>query len=60
MHSRVEVNDDGLYKIGSAVFDSLSELVKYYSKNCLFQNTKLLYPVPPSVLKGVVTQVPIV
>lgn len=50
-HCRIEVEDDQ-YMLGSACFDSLTELVQYYEMNPLFRGKSLRYAVNSDVLKG--------
>ena len=50
-HCRIEVEDDQ-YMLGSASFDSLTELVQYYEMNPVFRGKCLRYPVNSDVLKG--------
>ena len=50
-HCRIEVEDDQ-YMVGSASFDSLTELVQYYEMNPVFRGKSLCYPVNSEVLKG--------
>ena len=38
--------------LGSAAFDSLTELIQYYETNPLFRGKRLKYPVNSEVLKG--------
>ena len=50
-HCRIDVEDDQ-YMLGSAAFDSLTELVQYYEMYPLFRGKSLRYPVNGDVLKG--------
>ena len=50
-HCRIEVEDDQ-YMLGSASFESLTELVQYYEMNPVFRGKSLRYPVNSEVLKG--------
>ena len=50
-HCRIEVEDEQ-YMLGSAAFDSLTELVQYYEMNPVFRGKSLRYPVNSEVLKG--------
>ena len=50
-HCRVH-EDDGQFTIGSATFDSLSELVSYYEKNPLYRKMKLRYAINDEVLNS--------
>lgn len=41
----------GDYYIGGRQFESLSDLIGYYTScSCLFKNEQLKYPVPPAVV----------
>jgi len=55
-HCRIR-SEDRLFTIGSACFESLVELVQYYSRNPLYRKMKLRYPVTEELLreKGVVS-----
>ena len=50
-HCRVQ-EDEGQFTIGSATFDSLSELVAYYEKNPLYRKMKLRYAINDEVLNS--------
>ena len=50
-HCRVQ-EDEGQFTIGSATFDSLSELVSYYEKNPLYRKMKLRYAINDEVLNS--------
>ena len=50
-HCRIDVEDEQ-YMLGSAAFDSLTELVQYYEMYPLFRGKALRYPVNTEVLKG--------
>ncbi|ROT84767.1 putative 1-phosphatidylinositol 4,5-bisphosphate phosphodiesterase gamma-1 isoform X1 [Penaeus vannamei] len=50
-HCRVK-QEDGTFIIGTATFDSLVELIKYYERNFLFRRVKLRYPVTERVIQG--------
>ena len=50
-HCRIEV-DGGQYCIGSAVFDSLTELIQYYEANPLYRRMKLKYAINDDLLKS--------
>ena len=41
------------YQIGSASFDSLTELVQYYESNPLYRRMKLKYAINDDVLKSI-------
>jgi phosphatidylinositol phospholipase C gamma-1 len=52
-HCRVQVEEDtGQYTIGSATFDSLTELVLYYEKHPLYRRMKLKYAISDDILKS--------
>lgn len=48
-HCRIEL-DGRLFAIGSAEFESLIDLVKYYEKNPLYNKVKLKIPVSQSLV----------
>ncbi|XP_062501636.1 1-phosphatidylinositol 4,5-bisphosphate phosphodiesterase gamma-1-like isoform X2 [Corticium candelabrum] len=48
-HCRIHV-DGRLYTIGTAQFESLSELVEYYEKHPLYRKMKLKYPINEQIL----------
>ncbi|KAL5466720.1 hypothetical protein EMCRGX_G030868 [Ephydatia muelleri] len=50
-HCRIEV-DGGQYSIGSAIFDSLTELVQYYEANPLYRRMRLKYAINEDLLKS--------
>lgn len=50
-HCRIEV-DGGQYCIGSAIFDSLTELVQYYEANPLYRRMRLKYAINEDLLKS--------
>lgn len=50
-HCRIDVEDDQ-YMLGSAAFDSLTDLVQYYEVSPLFRGKTLRYAVNKEVLKG--------
>ncbi|KAI6655258.1 1-phosphatidylinositol 4,5-bisphosphate phosphodiesterase gamma-1-like [Oopsacas minuta] len=53
-HCRVEFNkDSGLYTIGTAQFESLSELVVYYKSHPLYRKMKLKHAINESMLKNI-------
>ncbi|KAK3855644.1 hypothetical protein Pcinc_037965 [Petrolisthes cinctipes] len=54
-HCRV-TQEDQFFVIGSASFDSLLDLVRYYERNCLYRRVKLRYPVTERVLQGLLDQ----
>lgn len=51
-HCRIQV-ENGQYMIGSATFDSLTELVQYYESNPLYRRMKLKYAINEEVLKSI-------
>ncbi|XP_064393377.1 1-phosphatidylinositol 4,5-bisphosphate phosphodiesterase gamma-1-like [Halichondria panicea] len=51
-HCRIVV-ENGNYMIGSAQFDSLTELVQYYETNPLYRRMKLKYAINDEVLKSI-------
>lgn len=51
-HCRIQV-DNNQYMIGSATFDSLTELVQYYESNPLYRRMKLKYAINDEVLKSI-------
>ena len=42
-----------MFTIGSATFDSLTELVQYYESNPLYRRMKLKYAINDEVLKSI-------
>ena len=44
--------ETGQYTIGSATFDSLTELVLYYEKHPLYRRMKLKYAISDEILKS--------
>ena len=50
-HCRIDVENEQ-YLLGSAGFDSLTELVQYYEVSPLFHGKTLKYPVNSEVLRG--------
>lgn len=54
-HCRVK-QEDQLFTIGTATFDSLVDLVRYYERNFLFRHVKLRYPVTERVMQGLLEQ----
>ena len=50
-HCRIEL-DGRLFAIGSAEFESLIDLVKYYEKNPLYNKVKLKIPVSQSLVES--------
>ena len=53
-HCRVEFNQDsGLYMIGTAQFETLSELVAYYKSHPLYRKMKLKHAINESLLKKI-------
>ncbi|XP_071536476.1 1-phosphatidylinositol 4,5-bisphosphate phosphodiesterase gamma-1 isoform X2 [Panulirus ornatus] len=54
-HCRVK-QEDQLFTIGTATFDSLVDLVKYYERNFLFRQVKLRYPVTERVMQSLSEQ----
>ena len=50
-HCRIEV-EGGQYCIGSAIFDSLTELVQYYEANPLYRRMRLKYAINDDLLKS--------
>ena len=57
-HCRVEYNrDSDLYMIGTAQFESLSELVVYYRSHPLYRKMKLKHAINESVLRNIGTEV---
>jgi hypothetical protein len=54
-HCRIQ-SEDRLFTIGTACFESLVELVQYYTRNPLYRKMKLRYPVTEQLLneKGMV------
>ncbi|XP_042869568.1 1-phosphatidylinositol 4,5-bisphosphate phosphodiesterase gamma-1-like [Penaeus japonicus] len=57
-HCRVK-QEDGTFIIGTATFDSLVELIKYYERNFLFRRVKLRYPVTERVIQGLQDMEPV-
>ncbi|XP_068228881.1 1-phosphatidylinositol 4,5-bisphosphate phosphodiesterase gamma-1 isoform X1 [Palaemon carinicauda] len=57
-HCRVRLEDQ-FFTIGTATFDSLVDLVKYYERNFLFRKVKLRYPVTERVMQSLVDQMPL-
>lgn len=55
-HCRVK-QEDQFFTIGTANFDSLVDLVKYYEHNCLFRRVKLRYAVTERVMQNLLEQV---
>jgi phosphatidylinositol phospholipase C gamma-1 len=51
-HCRIQV-EGTQYQIGSASFDSLTELVQYYESNPLYRRMKLKYAINEDVLKSI-------
>ena len=51
-HCRIQV-EGGQFQIGSASFDSLTELVQYYESNPLYRRMKLKYAINDDVLKSI-------
>ena len=51
-HCRIQV-ENNQYMIGSATFDSLTELVQYYESNPLYRRMKLKYAINDEVLKSI-------
>ena len=51
-HCRI-VKEGNQYIVGSAAFDSVSEIVEYYKANCLYRGQKLKYAVNDEVVKSV-------
>ena len=51
-HCRIQV-EGGMFTIGSATFDSLTELVQYYESNPLYRRMKLKYAINDEVLKSI-------
>lgn len=51
-HCRIQV-ENGQYMIGSAMFESLTELVQYYESNPLYRRMKLKYAINEEVLKSI-------
>lgn len=51
-HCRIQL-ENGLYMIGSATFESLTELVQYYESNPLYRRMKLKYSINEEVLKSI-------
>ena len=51
-HCRIQV-ENAQYMIGSATFDSLTELVQYYESNPLYRRMKLKYAINDEVLKSI-------
>lgn len=55
-HCRIEFfPENKLYMVGSAQFESLTELVSYYRSNALYRKMKLKYPINDEVLKRIGT-----
>jgi len=48
-HCRIK-REDRLFTIGTATFETMSELVEYYKKNPLYRKMKLRYPVTQQLL----------
>lgn len=51
-HCRIAM-EGGQFSIGSATFDSLTELVQYYEQNPLYRRMKLKYAINDEVLKSI-------
>ena len=51
-HCRIQV-ENGQFMIGSATFESLTELVQYYETNPLYRRMKLKYAINEEVLKSI-------
>lgn len=49
-HCRINV-EGRLYVVGEMLFESLISLVNYYTRNPLYRNVKLAYPISKDVLK---------
>lgn len=49
-HCRINV-EGRLYVVGELLFESLVSLVNYYTRNPLYRNVKLVYPISKDVLK---------
>lgn len=49
-HCRINV-EGRLYVVGEMLFESLVSLVSYYTRNLLYRNVKLTYPISKEVLK---------
>jgi len=49
-HCRID-REDRLFTIGTAAFETLTELVEYYKKNPLYRKMKLRYPVTEQLLQ---------
>lgn len=49
-HCRINV-EGRLYVVGEMLFESLVSLVSYYTRNPLYRNVKLTYPISKEVLK---------
>ncbi|KAF2364293.1 C2 domain [Trinorchestia longiramus] len=58
-HCRITCEEGGTYALGNSVFESLTELVRYYGSNSIYRNTRLLYPVSPSKLQGILATDPV-
>ncbi|XP_042242315.1 1-phosphatidylinositol 4,5-bisphosphate phosphodiesterase gamma-1-like isoform X2 [Homarus americanus] len=54
-HCRVKQEDQS-FTIGTATFDSLVDLIKYYERNYIFRHVKLRYPVTEAVMKDLLEQ----
>jgi len=48
-HCRIK-REDRMFTIGTAAFESMSELVEYYKKNPLYRKMKLRYAVTEQLL----------
>lgn len=49
-HCRINV-EGRLYVVGELLFESLVSLVNYYTRNPLYRNVKLVFPISKDVLK---------
>ena len=45
--------ENGQFTIGSATFDSMTELISYYEQNPLYRRMKLKYAINEDVLKQI-------
>lgn len=49
-HCRINV-EGRLYVVGESLFESLVSLVHYYTRNPLYRNVKLVFPISKDVMK---------
>lgn len=49
-HCRINL-EGRLYVVGESLFESLISLVHYYTRNPLYRNVKLIFPISKDVMK---------